>query len=121
MAERCATVPETPAKMPFRQSTPLSRRARQFQALSDETRLRILDLLREGERCVCELTAALDTPQPLLSFHLKTLKAAALVTDRRQGRWSYYKLNPGVLRELESYLGELPPAEAGWRAARTAL
>ena len=56
--------------------------ARWFHALSDETRVEIVQRLSGGERCVCELTSALDAAQSRLSFHLKTLKTAGLVTDR---------------------------------------
>lgn len=81
--------------------------ARQFKALSDPNRLRIIDRLRGGERCVCELTDALDAGQSLLSFHLKCLKDAGLVTDRRDGRWAYYTLNTEALREVEQFLASL--------------
>jgi len=64
-----------------------------FKALADTTRLRILKLLERGELCVCELTAGLDMTQPNISFHLSTLKAAGLITDRKTGRWSYYTLD----------------------------
>jgi ArsR family transcriptional regulator len=74
--------------------------ARLFHALSDETRLSILQRLRFGERCVCDLTDALDAAQSRLSFHLKVLKDAGLVTDRREGRWMYYTLNPEALAEV---------------------
>jgi ArsR family transcriptional regulator len=80
------------------------RRTEQFHALSDETRLRILELLRGGEHCVCELTEALDLGQSLLSFHLKTLKDARIVTDRREGRWMYYALAPETLEALAAHL-----------------
>ena len=71
-----------------------------FRALSDPTRLSILQRLRLGERCVCDLTDALDAAQSRLSFHLKVLKDAGLVTDRREGRWMYYTLNGEVLTEV---------------------
>src|SRR5512135_917538 len=64
-----------------------------FKALSDETRLRILKLLEEGELCVCDLTAALEMTQPNISFHLGILKEAGLVKDRRDGRWMHYDLD----------------------------
>lgn len=76
-----------------------ARAAGLFQALSDEKRLRILSMLGAGEQCVCELTDALDVGQSLLSFHLKALKEAGLVTDRREGRWVYYTLVPEALAE----------------------
>ena len=77
-----------------------TRSARLFHALSDETRLSIIQRLRFGERCVCDLTDALDAAQSRLSFHLKVLKDAGLVTDRREGRWMYYTLNQEALGEL---------------------
>jgi len=64
-----------------------------FKALADTTRLRILKLLEHGELCVCDLTAALEMTQPNISFHLSTLKATGLITDRKSGRWSYYSLD----------------------------
>ena len=81
--------------------------ARLFHALSDETRLSILQRLRFGERCVCDLTDALDAAQSRLSFHLKVLKDAGLVTDRRDGRWMYYALNPDTLGDVAELVGAL--------------
>ena len=92
---------------------------RRFKALSDPHRLRILDRLRAGERCVCDLTDALDAGQSLLSFHLRTLKDAGLVSDRREGRWSYYELNAEALEELETFLDALGTRSrpADWKPA----
>jgi len=64
-----------------------------FKALSDETRLRIIKLLEQGELCVCDITAALDMVQPKVSFHLSTLKEAGLIKDRKQGKWIHYSIN----------------------------
>lgn len=64
-----------------------------FKALSEETRLRILKLLGQGELCVCDLVAALDMDQPKVSFHLNTLKGAGFIKDRKEGRWSHYRLD----------------------------
>jgi len=64
-----------------------------FKALSDETRLRIIKLLEQGELCVCDITAALDMVQPKVSFHLSALKDAGLIKDRKQGKWVHYSLN----------------------------
>ncbi len=80
---------------------------RRLKALSDPNRLRIIDRLRAGARCVCELTDALEEGQSLLSFHLRTLKDACLVTDRREGRWAYYALDTEALREVEAFVGSL--------------
>ena len=89
-----------------------------FHALSDETRLRIIDLLRGGERCVCELTDALDAAQSRLSFHLKVLKDAKLVTDRREGRWAYYALDTEAFTQLEEFVAELPSTKLSVLASR---
>lgn len=63
-----------------------------LKALTDETRLRILALLGQGELCVCDLVAVLQLPQSTVSRHLALLKNAGWVTDRRQGIWMYYCL-----------------------------
>lgn len=68
-----------------------------FKALSDETRLRVVKLLENGELCVCHLVAAVDMSQSKVSFHLKVLKEAGLVKDRREGKWMYYRLNESDL------------------------
>ncbi len=78
-----------------------------FHALSDETRLVLLERLKKGEQCVCELTDAMKTGQSRLSFHLKVLKDAGLVEDRREGRWMYYSLNAQVIEELEGLVESL--------------
>jgi ArsR family transcriptional regulator len=84
-----------------RATTPdLSRTARWFHALADQTRLQIIERLCSGEQCVCDLTDSLQTGQSRLSFHLKTLKDAGLLLDRREGRWVYYSLNPEALDEM---------------------
>lgn len=90
-----------------------TRAGRLFHALSDETRLQILERLRAGERCVCDLTDALDAAQSRLSFHLKVLKDAGLLNDRREGRWMYYTVNTERLGEgaqLLEGLASLPSA-----------
>ncbi len=64
-----------------------------FKALSDETRLRLVNLLQTGgELCVCDLMAVLDLPQSTVSRHLAYLRNGGLVDDRRQGIWMYYRL-----------------------------
>jgi ArsR family transcriptional regulator len=88
-----------------------TRAARWFHALSDETRLEIVQLLSHGERCVCELTDVLDVAQSRLSFHLKTLKDAGLVLDRRDGRWMYYRLKPGLFEEMKEFLTAVRPGK----------
>ncbi|MBL0940102.1 MAG: metalloregulator ArsR/SmtB family transcription factor [Gemmatimonadaceae bacterium] len=84
-----------------------------FHALSDETRLAILDLLRDGEQCVCDLQGALDAAQSRLSFHLRVLREAGLVTDRREGRWMYYTVNAEALTEVHDIVRVLGTADTG--------
>lgn len=91
----------------FRSEEEVGRLARLFHALSDETRLRIVARLLSGEQCVCNLTDALDAGQSRLSFHLKTLKDAGLVADRRDGRWIHYSLNHEALSAIGVVLGAM--------------
>jgi ArsR family transcriptional regulator len=83
--------------------------AKRFHALSDVTRLEIVDMLSSGERCVCDLTSALDAAQSRLSFHLKVLRDAGIVLDRRRGRWVYYSLNKECLEEISGFFSSLEP------------
>ena len=78
-------------------------------ALADEARVEIVARLLDGEKCVCDLTDALETGQSRLSYHLKVLKDAGLVTDRREGRWSYYTLARDAFLEAEELLSFLRP------------
>jgi ArsR family transcriptional regulator len=84
----------------------LTQVAHWFHALSDETRLHVIELLADGERCVCDLQDAVGAAQSRLSFHLKVLRDAGLVNDRPQGRWVYYSLRPEVLAGMAAFLQE---------------
>ena len=77
-----------------------------FHALSDPIRIKVLELLRSQELCVCELCESLGVTQSKLSFHLKNLKEAGLVQARQEGRWIYYSLNLSQFVLLEQYLAE---------------
>lgn len=90
----------------------LTRTARLFHALADETRLGILRQLVDGERCVCELTGALDAAQSRLSFHLRTMKDAGVLRDRKEGRWVYYQIDPDALAEITAVVARLTPEDA---------
>ncbi len=82
-----------------------------FHALSDETRVEIVRLLSHGARCVCELQDALGAAQSRLSFHLRVLKDAGLVTDRRDGRWVYYSTNREALDEIAAFAAAAKPGK----------
>ncbi|MBP9733036.1 MAG: metalloregulator ArsR/SmtB family transcription factor [Candidatus Omnitrophica bacterium] len=64
-----------------------------FAALADETRLRILSLLNEGELCVCDLIRVLNEPQSKISRHLAYLRKSGLVAGRKEGLWMHYRLS----------------------------
>lgn len=96
--------------MPTTASTAdIRRSARLFHALSDDTRVALVAMLRDGERCVCELQDALGAAQSRLSFHLKVLKDAGLVSDRKDGRWVYYSLRRDAFVEMEHAVAGLAP------------
>lgn len=75
-------------------ASPPSRADRMFRAFSDRTRLRILNLLRGGELCVCDIVETLKVSQPNASRHLAYLRRCGLVETRKEGLWSYYRLAP---------------------------
>ena len=80
---------------------------RLFKGLSDQTRLRILNLLIHGELCVCDIQYVLESSQPNVSRHLTYLKNSGLVLDRRDGARIYYRLahpNEGLHQLLFSFL-----------------
>jgi ArsR family transcriptional regulator len=87
-----------------------------YRALADETRLRILALLRDGEVCVCHLQGSLRLPQPTISRHLAYLRKSRLVEARRDGVWMHYRLapqeSPVVAQVIESALHALTHAES---------
>jgi ArsR family transcriptional regulator, arsenate/arsenite/antimonite-responsive transcriptional repressor len=84
-----------------------ARAAQLFHALSDEIRLQVVQLLFGGERCVCDLMEDLGLAQSRLSWHLKTLSDAGIISGRREGRWNYYSLNSDTLHEAQAILGAL--------------
>jgi ArsR family transcriptional regulator, arsenate/arsenite/antimonite-responsive transcriptional repressor len=94
--------------------------AYRFRALGDETRLRILEMLVSGECSVTELTARVDVGQSLMSHHLRILREAGLVTDRRNGRWVYYTIDESALAAVKLSLYELEPLRSAAGRMRSA-
>ncbi|ARU60057.1 transcriptional regulator [Tumebacillus avium] len=78
------------------------------KALGDKTRLKILALLKTSELCVCELVPILKMTQPAISQHMRKLKTAKLVKERRAGQWVFYSLDGAGYPFLEGILAELP-------------
>jgi DNA-binding transcriptional ArsR family regulator len=79
-----------------------------FHALSDPIRLEIIEFLRDGEKCVCEITPHLKLIQPAVSRHLKILKNAGLVKRRKKGTWHMYSIaHPGICDVIDGLTPEL--------------
>lgn len=78
-----------------------------LKALADPIRMEVVQSLAGGERCVCDLSEALGLAQSRLSFHLKVMRQAGLITAREEGRWVYYKLAPQAFALLRGWLTSL--------------
>jgi len=94
----CALIPDAEA----------TELAEVFKALADPTRVRLLDYLSRsvsGTACACHLPESLGISQPTLSFHMKKLHDAGLVTREKRGRWVHWTVRPEVLARAVTYLG----------------
>lgn len=90
-----------------------------MKALADETRLRILALLFDGELCVCDLVDVLGLPQSTISRHLAYLRSNGWVSDRRRNKWMHYRVDTGnnlladaLIEVLQRRLPKIPAIEA---------
>ena len=81
------------------------------KALSDENRLRILQMLRSGEKCACKLLEELNITQPTLSHHMKILCDCGLVRGRREGKWMHYSMCCEGVRKVRALMKDLLSAE----------
>ncbi|MGO4536000.1 ArsR/SmtB family transcription factor [Leifsonia sp. 2MCAF36] len=84
--------------------------ARAMKALSDPARLRLVSMVaahEDGEACVCDLTEPLGLSQPTVSHHLKILVEAGFLSRSKRGTWAYYRLVPGSLDVVSSFLGSV--------------
>jgi len=78
-----------------------------FKAVADPVRLRLLSMIAchpGGESCVCDLTPAFDMTAPSVSYHLKILREAGLITSERRGTWVYYRVMPAVMARMSAVL-----------------
>jgi len=83
-------------------------KARLFKALADPYRLKIIELLREGEKCVCEIFPHFGMAQPLASRHLRVLKDSGLVRDRKDGNRRFYAITePEIFKVIDAVAPEL--------------
>lgn len=92
-------------------ATTYEERAKIFKALSDERRLRILELLHHGEKCTCTLTEEMNMPQSSLSYHMKILCEAGIVTGREDGKWTHYQISKQGGEKALSLLKEVIAAD----------
>src|SRR5580693_9946609 len=86
-----------------------------FKAVADPVRLRLLSLIAchdGGESCVCDLLDAFDMTPPSISYHLKILREAGLISSQRRGTWVYYRVNPDVMTRMSAVLVPQPAALA---------
>ena len=77
------------------------------RALGDSTRLEIIQMLSDGEKCGCRLLEKFEITQPTLSHHMKILVECGLVNDRREGKWHHYSLNCNTLTEYKAFIDSL--------------
>ena len=87
-----------------------------FKAVADPVRLRLLSLIAchaDGESCVCDLTEAFDMSAPAISYHLRVLREAGLISSERRGTWIYYRVNPAVMARMSAVLVPAPAVLAG--------
>lgn len=81
--------------------------AEMFKALCDENRIKILKLLRSGEKCACHLNDEINVTQPTVSHHMKVLCDSGIVVGRKEGKWMYYSISPEGARLAADVLKDL--------------
>ena len=82
-----------------------------FKAFCDENRIRILELLGDGEKCACKLLEEMSISQPTLSHHMKILCDSGIVVGRREGKWMHYRISSEGVRIARNYLNGLTAAD----------
>jgi ArsR family transcriptional regulator len=82
-------------------------KVKKFKALADETRLRIVEMLTDGELCACKILERFNITQPTLSYHMKILSECGLVSGRREGAWMRYTLNKAEFESVCKYLKDV--------------
>lgn len=77
------------------------------KAMSDVNRLRIIEMLTQGEKCGCELLEELQVTQPTLSHHMKVLSDCGLVSSYKEGKWHHYSINCERFAEYKEYIASI--------------
>lgn len=83
------------------------------KALSDSNRLKIVQMLADGEKCACKLLEKFEITQPTLSHHMRILCECGLVDTRKEGKWSHYSLNRKTLVAFKEFIDRLVPRKEG--------
>lgn len=83
-----------------------------FKAFCDENRIKIIKLLRSGEKCACKLLEEINVTQPTLSHHMKILCDAGVVVGRKEGKWTYYSISEKGTEQAEECLRQLMTPDA---------
>lgn len=101
-------IPGIRVRFPEIDEEAIAEAAKIHKILSDETRLKILAFLKDGELCVCDIVEALEKPQSTVSHHLFLLHTAGLIKARRKGRWNMYSLNDDAFARYDAILRLIP-------------
>lgn len=78
--------------------------AKILKAFCDASRLKILDMLKDGEKCACKLLEEMQITQPTLSHHMKYLNDSGIIHSRKEGKWMYYSINEHGLKKAQEIL-----------------
>lgn len=87
-----------------------------FKAFCDENRIKVLEILKNGEKCACTLLEELEISQPTLSHHMKILIDSGIVESRKDGKWTYYGLSVTGYKTAESLLNGLLSRSENYRS-----
>ncbi len=93
----------------------------QFKVMSDETRLRILEMLSKEDLCACHILDAFDITQPTLSYHMKMLVESQLVFSKKEGNWTRYSLNKEIFKNMEQLFKDFVSSEISVRKIESCL
>lgn len=85
--------------------------AKIFKAFCDENRIKIIKLLRSGEKCACKLLEEVNVTQPTLSHHMKILCDSGIVVGRKEGKWTHYSISEKGVERAKECLGILTAAD----------
>jgi len=85
-----------------------------FRAIGDENRLKIIDMLSNGEICACEILLELEITQSTLSHHMKILCDSSLVIPRKAGKWTFYSMNKATVKKLKEFVNVITKKKEGY-------